>query len=77
MNTWLNYMTQSRKVLLYSTGMRYVTTSLTGDFEWVNIDPNEIDKLTAHTNKDYILEVDVKSYTICVMNYHSCVRGWR
>ena len=32
---------------------------LTGDFEWVNIDPNEIDKLAARTDKGYILEADV------------------
>ena len=31
----------------------------TGDSEWVNVDPNEIDKLAAYTDKGYILEVHV------------------
>ena len=33
---------------------------LTGGFRWVSIDPNEIDELTRHTDKGYLLEVDVK-----------------
>ena len=31
----------------------------TGGLRWVDVNPNEIDKLTRHTDKDYILEVDV------------------
>ena len=32
----------------------------TGDFEWVNVNPSEIDKLVASINKGYILEVDIR-----------------
>ena len=32
----------------------------TSRFRWVNIEPNEIDKLERHTDKGYLLEVDVK-----------------
>ena len=31
----------------------------TGEFRWVNIKPDEIDKLAARTDKGYLLEVDV------------------
>ena len=31
----------------------------TGRFRWVSIEPNKVGKLAAHTDKDYMLEVDV------------------
>ena len=31
----------------------------TGGFRWVSIEPNEVQELTAHTDKGYLLEVDV------------------
>ena len=31
----------------------------TGGFRWVNIEPNEVGELVAHTDKGYLLEVDV------------------
>ena len=32
----------------------------TGGFRWVDVNPNEISELTAHTDKGYLLEVDVR-----------------
>ena len=32
----------------------------TGGFRWVSIEPNEIDELARHTDKGYLLEVDVR-----------------
>ena len=31
----------------------------TGRFRWVSIEPNEVGKLAAHTDKGYLLEADV------------------
>ena len=37
-----------------------VTTTSSWGFRCVDVDPNDIDKLTKHKNKGYLLEVDVK-----------------
>ena len=31
----------------------------TGGFRWISIEPNEVRELAAHTDKGYLLEVDV------------------
>ena len=60
----------------------------TGGFRWVSIgmecpasgDPNEIGELTRHTDKGYLLEVDVKypkELQIPLTTSHLCVRRWR
>ena len=43
---------------LYSWAMSQLLP--TGGFRWVSMEPNEIDKLVRHTDKGYLLEVDVK-----------------
>ena len=42
----------------------------TGRFRWVSIKPNDISKLAAHTDKGYLLEVDV-SYPRELHNSHN------
>ena len=42
----------------------------TGGFKWVDANPNEIDKLTRHTDKGYLLEDDV-SYLRDLHNSHN------
>ena len=54
-STFIQYLDANN---LYGWAMSQPVT--TGDFEWVNVDPNKIDKLMAHTDKGYIVEVDVK-----------------
>ena len=48
----------------------------TGGFRWVSVNPNEIEELVAHTDKSYLLEVDVSYqgiYKILITTSHSCV----
>ena len=52
----------------------------TGGFKWVSVEPNEVRELATHTDKGYLLEVDVSYHrelhsTIHIMTSHLCVRG--